>query len=414
MVEASFHASWLAFVPETDRWLVSLVVAFVIAYVFAELFKKAKMSEMVGEILAGIVLGVPFVKVGLLCDESIAAIRSLGEIGILLLLALAGLEIELSKVRKASKDAVAIASLSLIVPFAIGYYYTLSLGYDWKGAFLVGIVLGVTAEEIATKVYLELDILDTRVGATTVLAAVVDDVIEVVALAMAIALITVGTLSELVTTFPIAVALFFVISYSLSHLVAKMMLMYKGDATGFFWLYLVLLLVFMSIGASLALGPVVGAILGGFFAQFGIRRAIAKEQRVEKIHEESVETLKKVLMAFLVPFFFLMIGLEFQVQSLFEYPVVLSIITAIAFAGKIGGTMLVKPLSKLRLRQLWFIGWGMNARGALGMILTLIALEYRLIGPELYTTIIAMAMITTIAFPFVVRAEYHRDPKIVD
>lgn len=414
MTAEAFTAEWLYFIPETDRWLVSVVIAFIAAFTTSTLFKKLNMSEMVGEILAGIILGLPVIKAGLLNDEAITTINELGEVGALLLLALAGLEIELGKVRKASIEGTAIALLSFIVPFSLGYWYTTSLGYDWKGAFIVGIVLGVTAEEIATKVYLELGILNTRIGAATIVAAVIDDVMEVIALAAAIALITTGSVSELVVRFPIMVALFFVISFAISRLASLILEKFKGEHAEFFWLYLCALLFFSALGAALALGPIIGAILGGFFMQMGIRRALKNRPDLEHVHEEVAETLKRVLMGFLVPFFFLMVGLEFTVKYLVEYPVELIIITAIAFIGKIGGTVIAKPFSTLSVRQLWFIGWAMNARGTLGMILTLIALRYKLIGPELYTTMIAMAMVTTIVFPFVVRAEYKRRPTIVE
>ena len=407
-------ASWLSFVPEADRWIVSVALAFFLAYAISTLFKKLDVSEMVGEITAGIILGVPIVKYGLLDSKAINTIGALGEIGALLLLALAGLEIELDKLRKASKEGVAIALLSFIVPFTLGYAYTSSLGYDWKGAFIVGIVLGVTAEEITTKVYMELGILNTRIGAVTLLAAVVDDVMEVIALALALALIESGNLHGVAFKLTIYAVAYLALSYALSVATAVVLRRYRADKSEYLWFYLALLLLYSALGAVFELGPVIGAILGGFFLQYSVHRAAKDRPDLLEANDEVVETLERLLMGFLVPFFFLVVGLEFNIKYIIEYPVELVVITIIAFLGKIGGTLLAKPFSRLSLRQLWFIGWGMNARGTLGMILTLIALRYNLIGPELYTTIVAMAMITTIAFPFVVKAEYRRNPRIVE
>lgn len=369
---------------------------------------------MVAEIIAGIIFGVGVVKEGLLNQEAISTISHIGEVGALFLSALAGLEIEVDKIRKTSRDAVAIASLSFILPFIMGYWYTLHLGYDWRASFLVGVVLGVTAEEIATKVYLELGILNTRIGAATIMAAVVDDVIEVIALAAVLALITKGSLHGFLREFPIMVASFFIIALLVTKILRKVFIKYRGDEEGLFWLTLVILLGFSALGATLALGPIIGAILGGFFTQIALRKAYEERPDLKERIESIIGYLEKMLMAFLVPFFFVEVGLEFNLYYLVEYPMILAIITAIAFLGKIGGTILAKPFSKLTIRQLWFIGWAMNARGTLGMILTLIGLEYGLIGRDLYTTVIAMAMITTISFPFVLKAEYKRNPKIVD
>ena len=416
MVEEAitYTAKWLSFIPDPDRWVVGVLIVFASAFILAEVFKRLGMSEMVGEIIAGIIFGIGVVKAGLLNQEAISTISHVGEIGALFLLALAGLEIELDKVKKTSIDSAAIALLSFIIPFALGYWYTEYLGYDWRAAFLVGIVLGVTAEEIATKVYLELDILNTKIGAATIMAAVVDDVIEVIALAAVLALITKGSLHHFLREFPPMVAIFFIASLIIVRVLDKVFLRYRGDMDGLFWMILVTLLGFSALGAALALGPIIGAILGGFFTQMALHRVYKFRPELEEKIEECVEYLKKMLMAFLVPFFFVKVGLEFDLHYLVEYPVVLAILTAIAFLGKVGGTMLAKPVSKLSLRQLWFIGWAMNARGTLGMILTLVGLEYGLIGRDIYTTVIAMAMITTITFPFVVKAEYKRNPAIVD
>ncbi len=411
---AGYIAEWLSFIPPPDRWIVSISIAFVFSYAVSILLKKLEISEMVGEIIAGIILGIPVIKAGLLDDKAISVIGSLGEIGALLLLALAGLEIELDKIRKASKEGAAIATLSFALPFIMGYAYTVSLGYSWKGAFVVGIVLGVTAEEIATKVYIELGVLNSRIGAVTLLAAVVDDVVEVIGLAIALALIEAESFHVAALRLPIYAVIYLAVSYAISKASVPLLKRYRPEGYERLWLYLVFLFLYSALGAIFQLGPVIGAILGGFFLQYSARAAFGDDEDLLSSHEKTLETLERIILGFLVPFFFVLIGLEFNVKYLVQYPVELIVITLIAFLGKIGGTMLAKPFTTLSWRQLWFVGWAMNARGTLGMILSLIALRYNLIGPELYTTIVAMAMITTITFPFVVKAEYERDRTIVD
>ena len=414
VMNTTLTASWLSFVPEADRWIASVSISFLFAYIISTLLKKLGVSEMVGEITAGIILGIPVIKYGLIDANAYQAIDSVGEIGALLLLALAGLEIELDRVKRAGGEGVSIAFLSFIIPFLLGYIYTSTLGYGWEASFIVGIVLGVTAEEITTKVYLELDILDTRIGATTLLAAVVDDVIEVVALALVLALIESENVQGIALRLGLYVILFILVLVAVSIATSMFLEKYNGDREEYVWLYIAILLFYSGIGAILELGPVIGAILGGFFLQYSIRRSARRRPELLEINRDIVESMERILMGFLVPFFFILIGLDFNIKYVAEYPVVLIIITIIALLGKIGGTILAKPVTRLSLRQLWFIGWGMNARGTLGMILTLIALKYNVIGPELYTTIVAMAMITTIAFPFIVRWEYERNPSIVE
>jgi len=407
----ALSAEWISFVPEADRWIVSVSIAFILSYVASALARKVGVSEMIGEITAGIILGLPVVKAGLLDDKSISVIGSLGEIGALLLLALAGLEIELDKIRRATREGVAIATLSFILPFALGYLYAVHVGYDWKAAFIVGIVLGVTAEEITTKVYMELGVLNTRIGAVTLLAAVADDVMEVIALAMALALIEAGTLSGEALRMPVYAVAYLVLGLVVSKLLARLLPRVSIKGYEGLWFYAAVLLFYSALGAVFELGPVIGAILGGFFLQYSITHS-AKGAGEE--HQRVVEAIEAIVLGFLVPFFFLVVGLDFNVEYLLHNPVEIAVLTLIAFLGKIGGTVAAKPFTTLSLRQLWFIGWAMNARGTLGMILTLIALRYGLIDDKLYTAIIAMAMITTVTFPFVVREEYRRNPSIVE
>ena len=87
---------------------------------------------------------------------------------------------------------------------------------------------------------------------------------------------------------------------------------------------------------------------------------------------------------------------------------------AIAFLGKIIGTLVVKPFSKLSTKQLYIIGWGMNSRGAVEWVIALLALKHGLIGQEVFSAIVAMAIITTLVFPFVLQHEIKHDPKAME
>ncbi len=412
-------AVWLSFVPESDRWFVSLIIVFALAFTVSELFRRYKMSEMVGEILTGVILSIPVIKNGLLTDQSIAAIGHIGEIAAMLLLALAGLELEIEKVREASKDAVIISFAGFWACFALVFAYVMKLGYSWQAAFVVGVMVSAAAEELTTKVYLELGIVNTKIGATTIMAAVVDDVMEVLGVTMAIALIISGSMRVLYTTFPAHVALFIIIMFASSYGIGRLLRWYRGEPPSIFWLYLALLLGASALGAALELGPAIGAILGGFFIQLGIRRVFRsaskeEKEKITKSYQDVVETLERVLMGFLIPFFFIEVGINFDIAYLYEYPIMVLIMTLIGLWSKIIGIMAVKPATKLKWRQHWFIGWGMSARGTLGMYLALLALQHHLISSELYTSIIAMAMITTIVFPFMLRIEYNRGPNIVN
>lgn len=113
-----------------------------------------------------------------------------------------------------------------------------------------------------------------------------------------------------------------------------------------------------------------------------------------------------------VPFFFLSIGLNFEIEDLFLNPLVFFVILITATPGKIVGTMATKPFTNLKNRQLYLIGWGMNSRGAVELVIASIALP--LLPIEVFSSIVAMAIITTLVFPLILRYEIKKYPDIMD
>ena len=127
-----------------------------------------------------------------------------------------------------------------------------------------------------------------------------------------------------------------------------------------------------------------------------------------------IKYIEKELLLFVVPFFFISIGIHFDFNSLIINPFLVLIIIAIAITGKLLGTFLVKPFTKLSWKQLHLIGWGMNSRGAVELALVLIAFRSGLIPSELYSSLIVMALFTTLIFPFIIVSMIRKDPKLMD
>jgi Kef-type K+ transport system membrane component KefB len=108
------------------------------------------------------------------------------------------------------------------------------------------------------------------------------------------------------------------------------------------------------------------------------------------------------------------IGLNFDYAYLFGNGLLIGLTVVIAFLGKILGTILVKPLSRLSLKQLYLVGWGMNSRGAVELVIALLALRHGLVTQEVFSALVAMAVITTLVFPFVLQREIRRDPRALE
>jgi Kef-type K+ transport system membrane component KefB len=127
-----------------------------------------------------------------------------------------------------------------------------------------------------------------------------------------------------------------------------------------------------------------------------------------------IRVTKMLTLAFVVPFFFVNVGLKFSIETLFvNIPLLIGTI-AIAFIGKILGTLIVKPLSNLSLKQLYYVGWAMNSRGAAELVIALLALQFHLITLEIFSALVIMAIITTFTFPFVLARGIKRNPGLME
>jgi Kef-type K+ transport system membrane component KefB len=121
-----------------------------------------------------------------------------------------------------------------------------------------------------------------------------------------------------------------------------------------------------------------------------------------------------ITLAFVVPFFFANIGLNFDSGALFTNLTLLTFTILIAFVGKILGTLIVKPVSSLSLKQLYYVGWAMNSRGAAELVIALIAFQFGLIPIEIFSALVTMAMITTLTFPFVLSRGIKKNVGLMD
>ncbi len=389
--------------------LVVLPIVLLTAFAFNELFKRIDFPPVVGQILGGIILGIPVLKTLLFGPEFLSIINFLSILGIVFLLFLVGLEIDIKKIKESSKDAVLIAFSSAAIPFILGFVFLRAIGYDLLASIIFGGALSVTAEGTTVKVLMDFKALNTRLGAIVISAGAVDDILEVLFLSIVIIIMHGGSFSQL-AIFPLELLAFAVGAFVLFKVISKTLgyIERKGDDVELFSIALIFVLIMAALSETLQIGYLIGAIIAGFLLQVSMRGLKKKDE------EEIVEATKLITLAFVVPFFFVNIGLNFDFSYLLGNAILLIFTVLIAFIGKIVGTLIVKPLSILSVRQLHLIGWGMNSRGAVELVIALLAYTNGLIPAEIFSALVAMAMITTLTFPFVVGREIKKDPKIME
>lgn len=390
--------------------LIVVPIILIVAFVAGELFKKIGFPPVVGQILAGIIFGIPLIETTLFGGESRSVVDFLSVLGIVFLLFLAGLEIDINKVKETSRDSIIISFSAALVPLVLGFLFLKAMGYDFLPSLVFGGALSVTSEATKVKVLMDLGTLNTRLAAIMVAAGAIDDIFEVTFLSLVIVLAHGGSLLDL-AMIPLELVGFLIIAFVFFRVISKILHYMEnngGDDTELFSMVMIFLLVLAALSEAMQLGYLIGAIIGGFLLQLSLKSIHQKHK------EDMIRMIKMITLAFVVPFFFANVGLNFDFSSLSTNIILLVGTVLIAFIGKIFGTLAVKPASSLNFRQLYYVGWAMNSRGAAELVIALIAMQFGLIPLEVFSALVAMAMITTLTFPFVLSRGIKRNPGLMD
>ncbi len=150
----------------------------------------------------------------------------------------------------------------------------------------------------------------------------------------------------------------------------------------------------------------IGAAILSFFLGLLVQKKIGRKHVF-------IKQTERMILWLIIPFFFISIGMHFEMKSLIVNPVLLSAIIVIAIASKLIGSLITKPFTRFNWRQLQLIGWAMNSRGAVGLAIALIAFRSGLIPVEIYSSLIIMALLTTAIFPFILINMIKDNPHIM-
>lgn len=390
-----------------------LALVLIASFLFTHLFKKIGFPSIVGQILAGMIFGVPLIKTLLFDSESLIALDLLSTLGIVFLLFMAGLEIEIKFLKETAVTSIIIGVAATITPLLLGFFLMLFLGYNSTVALVFGIVLSVTAGGTIIGILMDLNAVNTKLGAIFVAAGTVDDVLEIFLLSFVTILIQGGSYVEM-AFLPIQLAVFIAAAFVLFKLLQKVLPYIKtralSDASNveLFSVALIILIGMAALSETLSIGYLIGAILAGFLLQNSLKKVGRKNRN------EIVKTTRMIAFAFVVPFFFANIGLNFNLSLLLENPILTIAAVLITVGGAIIGVVLTKPLSRLSFRQLYIIGWAMSSKGSVDVVVALLAQKYGLLPPEIFSAVVAMAIISTLTFPFVLKREIHRNRAILN
>jgi Kef-type K+ transport system membrane component KefB len=372
-----------------------LFLMIVFAKLLAEIFERLRQPAVVGEILAGVLIGPSLL--GWIQPSEV--INVLAEIGVIFLLFTVGLETKPQAILKVGMKASIVAVLGVIVPFVAGYLIMFLTGRTGVEAMFLGAAMVATSVGITARVLSSMNLLDAPTARIILGAAVIDDILGLLILAVVKSISTTGVnYLSLAATAGLAIGFTVLVAGLVAPFVTRIAPRVErlriGDSFFIFGLILCL-------GLSVAAAYIgVAAIIGAFLA--GMALAESSENNRE-MHRQT-----RGLTEFFVPFFLVNIGMQLKLEIFSDVSVIVLalVVTLVAVLTKFVGCGL--GALDLGWRRAGQIGIGMVPRGEVGIVvaqigLTLVTFEgHRAIDDKLFGVILFMAVATTlIAPPFI-------------
>ncbi|MEZ6097750.1 MAG: cation:proton antiporter [Pirellulaceae bacterium] len=395
-----------------------LLVLLVVTRAFGEIAERCGQPALVGELLSGIALGVvvarfseTFPVLSELTENPV--FRAVTDLGVFFLMLYGGVVMRPKDLAKASASSFFVAVCGLFFPLALGFWAGWSFlpdsDYRFAQSLFIGTALSITAVPVAIRVLMDLGKLESQVGRTIVSAAVFDDVLSLILLAALTAVAKTGELPEVRGMLLLGgnILLFFVISFLVGQFVfphiGKLITRFQADEFELTVL-LVFAMGFAMLAEALHLHFILGAFMAGLF--FG-RRSVGNDT-----YETVKSKVSGITTGFLAPVFFASIGLHLDTSAVLIIPGFLAMLVTIAFLSKMVGAGLSAYWTGLTRKDSLAVGIGMSARGAVELIIADIALRAGLfdhpkppppIVVHLFSAIVIVAVLTTIAIPIALR-----------
>jgi Kef-type K+ transport system membrane component KefB len=381
-----------------------LVLALIItlAKVGGYLSYKLGQPAVVGEVLAGLILGpsvLNFLNWSVFTDAHLGeTITHFAELGVLLLLFIAGLDLHLSDLVKSGKTAAMAGSLGFVLTLGMGYILARFFSFDTPEALFVGLILAPTSIGISAQTLMELKVLRTKVGTTLLGAAVVDDTLGVLGVSLYLAFFLAGTTSsttsillillKMILYMAIASAIGLLLLPKLAQYVDKLPISQGLIAFAF----TAALFYAWSAEALGHMAAIIGAFMAGLF--------LARSPLRDKIEGG----LSPIAYGVFVPIFFINIGLSANVRQISAdgfwllagmiLAVILSKLIGAGLSGRLGG---------MTNRESLQLGFGMVPRGEVVLIIAAVGITEGLINSSTFSSIVVLVIITTIMAPPILR-----------
>ena len=387
---------------EVLNFLIIVSVILIAARMLGEICRKYNQSVVIGEILAGIILGPSllgsffpklFNEIFTSQPRSYAAFDGLANIGIILLMFIAGFEVDLKQIRKQGKPAASISIMGLVFPFVIGFvavyfFYHNLFASPIKNptipAMFFGTALSITALSVIAKILMDMEMLRSKLGNLILTAAMINDFLGWILFSIIIQLMKTGKQEGSFASVSLILLYTFVL-LTIGRWIVDKILMVANK--------------FFSIGVMITLAVCLCLLSAVFTEYLGVRGIFGAFLMGVAIGDSKYfpERLQSILHQFVIniiaPLFFASIGLQINFVTNFNFEIV-TIILVIACFTKIIGSVIGSKMSGLNKNESYVIAFGMNSRGSQAIILGALALQAKIIDQPVFVGLVVMTIVT--------------------
>jgi Kef-type K+ transport system membrane component KefB len=413
-------------IGENLLWLAIILMS---ARLFSPLAERVGFPPVLGELLLGVVLG----NLGLLGIQYFGTISRdpiimfMAELGVIILLLQIGLETRLGDLVRVGARASMVGSVGIVIPFVLGAFIAGPLllpGLEANAYLFLGATLAATSVGITGRVFRDLGRLKMPEAQIVLGAAVIDDVLGLVILAVVTSLVEAGSVSVSEVIMIIAEAVLFLggsiaIGRAMAPHLLRWLSLLDSSHSMLFSMVLVVGLFMAWLAHAIGLAPIIGAFAAGLLFEPVFLKEFETPKMVQEIEEvlpaavdtENQQKIRAVLARhtshqhehmlepigyFFVPVFFVLTGMQVDLSVLAE-PMVVAValgVTAAAVAGK-----LVAGFAAGKAMNPWLVGWGMVPRGEVGLIFAMVGKKLGVMSEEMFSVIVIMVILTTLLTP---------------
>lgn len=370
-----------------------LVLILITTTIVGHYSSRIGVPAVIGQLLVGIILGPAILN----WVKPTEFIHVFSEMGVIILMFIAGIESDMQLLKKYLKPSFLVAILGVIVPVVLTYGVGTMFHMNATESLFLSVIFAATSVSISVAVLKELDVLNGKAGATILGAAVVDDILAVIILSVMVSLLGGGKTSSggpsLLITFAeqiiYFVAIYFVVKFVAPYMakIGEKLFIPVGPTI----MAMILCFGMAYIADLIGLSSVVGA----FFAGIAISQT--------KVRDEVDRSIEPIGYAIFIPVFFVSIGLNMTLNGIEHDLWFIVVLTIVAIISKLFGAGLGARVSKFSMNESYMVGAGMVSRGEMALIIAQIGYQSKLISSDYYSAIIAAVILTTLIAPFLLK-----------